>query len=87
MARLHHDDQVPSGRSMYAHSRRERSLDSIIHKTAVKAISTYCQSVGIAGTEMRVHKVPPGARTREQILAWFKSIPGISITVFPEVVS
>ena len=50
--------KFPSGRRIYAHSRRGRSLDSIIHTTAVEAIRTYCQSVGIAGAEIQVHKVP-----------------------------
>jgi hypothetical protein len=74
--------KFPSGRRMYASPRHGQNLDST-HRFAVEAIGTYCQSAGIAVAEIRVHKVPPEARTRDQIFAWFQSIPGISITVLP----
>lgn len=72
--------KFPSGRRMYASPRHGQNLDST-HKFAVETISTYCQSAGVAVAEIRVHMVPPEASTREQILAWFQSIPGILMTV------
>ena len=74
--------KLPSGRRMYAHSRDVHTLDSMVHEAAI-GIAEYCRSAGIAAPEVRVHKVPPEASTREQISAWFQAIPDISITAFP----
>jgi hypothetical protein len=74
--------KFPSGRRMYAHSRDVHTLDSMVHEAAI-GITEYCRSAGIAVPEIRVHKVPPEAKTREQISAWFEAIPDISMTVYP----
>jgi len=74
--------KFPSGRRMYAHSRHVHTLDSMIHEAAV-GIAEYCRSADIAAPEIRVHKVPPEAKTRDQISAWFQAIPDIALTVYP----
>jgi hypothetical protein len=75
--------KFPSGRRMYVQPGDGQSLDSTVHEIAVQAITDYCEGAGIAMAEVRVHMVPPDARTSEQIFAWFQSIPGISVTVSP----
>jgi len=75
--------KFPSSRRMYARSRHGRTLDSVVYGSAVGVINEYCRSSGIVVPEIRVHKVPPEASTREQISAWFQAIPDISITAHP----
>jgi len=63
--------KFPSGQRMYVQPGDGQSLDSTVHEIAVQAITKYCQGVGIAVAEIRVHMVAPEASTSEQIFAWF----------------
>ncbi|HEY1465036.1 MAG TPA: hypothetical protein VGF44_16585 [Terriglobales bacterium] len=83
MARLRHDDQVSKRSKNACFSRPWAHFDSTVHELAVGAIRNYCEGDGIAVAEIRVHMVPPELSTGDQILAWFQSIPSISITVLP----
>lgn len=68
---------------MYVAPGHVHTLDATIHEVAVAAITGYCRGAGIAVAEIRIHIVPPELSTGDQILAWFQSIPGISIRVLP----
>ena len=75
--------KFPDGEKMYFVPDHGHTIHRTVHEVAVGAITEYCQGAGIAVAEIRVHMVPPQASSGEQIFAWFRSIPGISISVLP----